>query len=79
MKIAPALAVLLISATAAFAGPCEDEVKKVTKALETTEIAADQKAQAKDIAKQAAELCKAGNEQEGLDMLAEAKAMLAIE
>ena len=79
MKILTAAAFLMLSASASLAGPCDDEVKKVTKALETTEIAADQKAQAADIAKQAAELCKAGNEQEGLDMLAEAKSMLAIE
>lgn len=43
------------------------------------ELAPDERAQVQDMRAQASQLCKAGNEQEGLDVTAEAKAMLNIE
>ena len=63
----------------AFAGQCQDDLKKIDKALKSEAIAPDQKAEVKDMRAQAADLCKAGNEQEGVDVLTEAKAMLSVE
>ena len=81
-----ALAALLATAlstsalsTSAFAGQCDDDLKKVDTAIKTTDLPADQKAQVKDIRKQAADLCKAGHEAEGIDVLSEAKSMLAVQ
>ena len=66
-------------AGSAFAGPCDDDLKKIDKALTSQDVAADQKAQVKDMRNQAEKLCSAGNVEEGADVLSEAKAMLAIE
>jgi hypothetical protein len=77
------LAILLLltalSGTPVVAGPCEDDLKIVDKALKSDAAAPDVKAQAKDMRAQAADLCKAGNAQEAADVLAEAKAMLNAE
>lgn len=48
-------------------------------ALQSPDLPADQKAQAGDMRRQAAQLCAAGNEAEASDVLAEAKAMLGVE
>ncbi len=63
----------------ALAGQCQDDLKKIDRALKSGDIAPDQKAAVKDMRTQAADLCKAGNEQEGVDVLTEAKAMLNVE
>lgn len=73
-----ALLVALLPA-AAHAGQCQDDIAKIDKALSTKDIPADQKSQAEDMRNQAVQLCGAGNEQEGLDVTAEAKALLGIE
>jgi hypothetical protein len=80
MRLA-ALAFALLATTAiqAFAGQCEDDVKKIEKALAATDITDDRRAELEDMKKQAAQLCAAGNTQESLDVSAEAKAMLNIE
>ena len=46
---------------------------------EMKNVPADQRSQVKDMRDQAAKRCGAGNEQEGLDVLTEARAMLGIE
>ena len=76
---ATALALLALTTGIAFAGPCDDDLKKVDAALASDAVPAEQKAQVQDMRSQAAKLCGAGNEQEGVDVLTEAKAMLAIE
>lgn len=75
------LAVLLTGSFAgqALAGQCEVDIAKIDKALDGMELAPDERAQVQDMRAQAAQLCNAGNEQEGLDVTAEAKAMLNIE
>lgn len=78
----PALAALLVLAlfpAAASAGPCEESLAAVDRALAERAVPPDQQAQVKDMRDQAANLCSAGNEQEGIDVLAEARAMLGIE
>ena len=66
-------------AGSALAGQCEVDIEKIDQALDGMELAPDERAQVQDMRAQAAQLCKAGNEQEGLDITAEAKAMLNIE
>jgi hypothetical protein len=75
------LAAAFVSAlsTAAFAGQCQDDIAKIDEALATQELTKDQKAQLDDMRNQAVQLCGAGNETEGLDVTAEAKAMLNIQ
>jgi hypothetical protein len=73
------LALLTATAIPAFAGQCEDDVKKIEAALASKEISSDERAQLEDMKKQAAQLCAAGNTQESLDVSAEAKAMLDID
>lgn len=74
-------AALLVSLlpVAAHAGPCQDDIARIDKALATRDIPAEAKSQAEDMRNQAVQLCGAGNEQEGLDVTAEAKALLGIE
>ncbi len=76
-----ALALFLAASFAgqALAGQCEVDIAKIDTALDGMELAPDERAQVQDMRAQAAQLCKAGNEQEGLDVTAEAKAMLNIE
>jgi len=78
---AVALAAVLFTCLsgAAFAGQCQDDLAKIDKALATEELSPDERALAEDMRNQAADLCKAGNEQESLDVSAEAKAMLNAE
>ena len=74
-----AVIALILFAAPASAGPSEDSLKAVDKALSGGDVPADQKAQVKDMRDQAASLCAAGNEQEGVDVLTETKAMLGLE
>ena len=73
------IAVLSATAVPALANECEDEVRKIEAALAAKQLSNDERAQAEDMKKQAAQLCAAGNAQESLDVSAEAKAMLDID
>ena len=75
--LAAALATAL--STSAFAGQCQDDIAKIDDALANQELTKDKKSQLEDMRNQAVQLCGAGNEQEGLDVTAEAKAMLNIQ
>jgi hypothetical protein len=75
--IAAAVATLL--STGAYAGDCQSDIAKIDAALATQQIDADKRAQLDDMRNQAVQLCGAGNEQEGLDVTAEAKALLNIQ
>ena len=77
--IALALATLLALAAPAAAGSCDEGLRKLDAALQSTDIEPDVKAQAQDMRNQAAQLCAAGNEAEGADVLAEAASLLGIE
>ena len=77
--VALSLALAALLPGLAFAGPCQDDLKKVDTALESQNVPPDQRAQLEDMRNQAVQLCGAGNEQEGVDVLTEAKAMLSIE
>lgn len=74
-----ALATLMILAGTAEAGTCDEAIRKIDAALQSAEIAPDVKAQAQDMRNQAQQLCAAGNEEEGQDVLAEAASLLGIE
>jgi len=74
-----AAVVLSALSTAAFAGQCQDDIEKIDAALASEELDADSRAQIEDMRNQAVQLCGAGNEAEGLDVTAEAKAMLNIQ
>lgn len=74
-----ALGLLAAAASPALAGPCEDGLSKIDAALQSDQISPELKTQAQDMRNQAAELCGAGNEAEGADVLAEAVALLGIE
>jgi hypothetical protein len=63
----------------AYADQCQDDVAKVDKALTVEQLDADVKTEVTDLREQAVQLCGAGNNQEGLDVLAEAKVKLNIE
>jgi hypothetical protein len=74
-----AASLALALSTAAFAGQCQDDIEKIDAALATGDVGPDQRAQLEDMRNQAVQLCGAGNEAEGLDVTAEAKAMLNIQ
>jgi hypothetical protein len=74
-----AAALILAVSGAAFAGQCQDDIEKIDAALASGDVSPDQKAQLEDMRNQAVQLCGAGNEAEGLDVTAEAKAMLNIQ
>lgn len=80
MKTA-ALSLFLLATVsgAALADSCEDNLRKLDAALQSEAVAPDVKAQAQDMRQQAEQLCAAGNEEEGTDVLAEAAALLGIE
>jgi hypothetical protein len=79
MKRFAILLALAALAAPAQAGQCQDDVAKIDNALATAELGPDERAQLEDMRNQAVQLCGAGNETEGLDVTAEAKAMLNIE
>ena len=70
---------VLALSTASFAGQCQDDIEKIDAALAGQELSPDERAQLEDMRNQAVQLCGAGNEDEGLDVTAEAKAMLNIQ
>ena len=74
-----ATAFSLALSTTSYAGQCQDDIAKIDDALATQELTKDQRAQLDDMRNQAVQLCGAGNETEGLDVTAEAKAMLNIQ
>ncbi len=78
-RTALAFALLALVSAPALAAPCDADLKKIDKALTSTDLPPDQKAQAKDMRKQAEKLCNAGNAEEAADVLSEVKAMLAVE
>jgi hypothetical protein len=77
--ILSALALTAVLATPVFAGQCDDDLAAIDKALNGEGLAADVKSQAMDMRKQAEQLCKAGNQDEGLAMTAEAKTLLQLD
>jgi hypothetical protein len=77
LTLAAALTVAL--ALPAFASQCQDDIAKIDAALVKAELDADVKTEVTDLREQAVQLCGAGNDQEGLDVTAEAKAKLSIE
>ena len=77
--IASTLALMLCLSAPAFAGDCGAELDMIDAALETNEVLPEVKEQVRDMRIQAEKLCKAGNEQEGLDVLAEAAALLGAQ
>ncbi len=78
--IAPAVLIVFCTfSSAAFAGQCADDVAKIDKALLTAVLDADIKTQVTDLREQAVQLCGAGNDQEGIDVTAQAKTLLNIE
>jgi hypothetical protein len=74
-----AAAFALALSSAAIAGQCQEDIEKIDAALASGNIGPDQRAQLEDMRNQAVQLCGAGNEAEGLDVTAEAKAMLNIQ
>lgn len=74
--IAAALAFLAAPADSA---TCKDDIAQINKAMETAKLDADAKQAVLDMRDQAIQLCGAGNEQQGLDETAQAKAILNIE
>jgi len=73
------VAALLLAPAPAFAGACQDDIAKIDKALEKSELAADAKQEVIDLREQAVQLCGAGNDQQGLDQTAQAKQILNID
>ncbi len=74
-----AAALTLAVSGAALAGQCQDDIEKIDAALAGGDVSPDQRDQLEDMRNQAVQLCGAGNEAEGLDVTAEAKAMLNIQ
>ena len=79
LRLAIPLALGLLTSAPALAGQCEEDVAKIDTALSAQEVSPEQRSQLEDMRSQAVQLCGAGNEAEGLDVTAEAKAMLNIE
>lgn len=63
----------------AYAGQCQDDIRKIDAAVTSAKLDADTKAEVNDLREQAVQLCGAGNDKEGLDVTAQAKAILAID
>ena len=74
-----AASLALALSTAAFAGQCQDDIENIDAALASDNVGPDQRAQLEDMRNQVVQLCGAGNEAEGLDVTAEAKAILNIQ
>jgi len=75
------VALTLALAMPAAAGSCQDDIAKIDAALaaDTGKLSPDQRQELDDLRNQAVQLCGAGNEQEGLDVTAQAKAILDIQ
>jgi hypothetical protein len=75
-----ALALMVAIPAAAQATQCQDDLAKIDQALAAdTQLSQEQRDQIEDMRSQAVQLCGAGNDQEGLDVIAEAKAMLKLQ
>ncbi len=74
-----AMAMLIAAAAPAAAGACEEGLRKLETALADLDITPDVKTQVQDMRAQAEQLCDAGNEEEGADILSEVIALLGIE
>ncbi len=79
MRFAASLLFSAALAAPALADKCQDDVKQIEAAIASKQVSGDERAQLEDMKNQAAQLCAAGNVQEGLDVSAEAKAMLDID
>lgn len=81
MKTATLVLALTLSlgAAPALAGSCADDIAKIDAALASGQVDPGQKDQVEDMRNQAVQLCGAGNEEEGQDVTAEAKALIGIE
>lgn len=82
MKILfPSLALALALAVPAAAGSCQDDIAKIDAALaaDAGKLTPEQRQELDDLRNQAVQLCGAGNEQEGLDVTAQAKAILDLQ
>ena len=66
-------------ATPALAGQCQTDIAKIDAALSKAKLDKDQKQEVMDLREQAVQLCGAGNEQQGLDVTAQAKQILSID
>jgi hypothetical protein len=72
--------VIALTPIVALAATCQEDVAKIDAALlAKKDLAADVRQQAEDMRNQAVQLCGAGNEDEGLAVTAEAKALLETE
>lgn len=78
-RFAAALILSAAFAAPALADQCADDVKQIEAAMAKQDLSPDERAQLEDMKNQAAQLCAAGNIQEGLDVSAEAKAMLDLD
>ena len=72
-------AALTFLAAPSYATTCKDDIAKINKAMETAKLEGESKQAVLDLRDQAIQLCGAGNEQQGLDETAQAKAILNIE
>lgn len=74
-------ALALALAVPAAASPCQDDIAKIDAALaaDAGKLTPEQRQELDDLRNQAVQLCGAGNEQEGLDVTAQAKAMLDLQ
>lgn len=79
-RLVLAIAMACAAAAPAWAGQCQDDIAKIDAAMAADQkLTPDQKQQVDDLRNQAVQLCGAGNENEGLDSTAQAKAILNIE
>jgi hypothetical protein len=67
---------IIVSAEIAAADTCDSELATLDAQIAASQLNAEQKAQLADMRSQAASLCAAGNDSEGLDVITEARAML---
>ena len=69
----------LLASAPAHAASCKDDIAKIDQAMDKAKLDADKKQEVLDLREQAVQLCGAGNEQQGLDETAQAKAILGLE
>jgi hypothetical protein len=75
-----ATAMLVTMPVIASASECQDDIAKIDAALAAdANLTKEQRDQIEDMRSQAVQLCGAGNDQEGLDVTAEAKSMLKLQ
>jgi hypothetical protein len=79
-RLLSTLAILAALAVPAVASPCQDDIAKIDAALAGNDkITPEQRQELDDLRNQAVQLCGAGNDQEGLDVTAQAKAILDLQ